>query len=136
MGYAEFNSEQEGFFHSSLHAMSVRPTCYLGLPARTYGVLSPPFKILYSDVLMAVHIQTIICYTSSCEIVMPLSQENAADLHSLGKNPLTLATMEEVKHILSKTRVSFTERCGYFFIYNKPKVKFMHRSYHTEHNTQ
>ena len=61
--------------------------------------MSPLIKILYSDVLMAVHIDTIICYTSSCEIVMYLSHENAADLHSLGKNPLTLATVVGVKHI-------------------------------------
>ena len=30
---------------------------------------------------------------------MLLSQENADDLHSLGKNPLTLATTMGVKHI-------------------------------------
>jgi hypothetical protein len=55
-------------------------------------MFSPLIKILYSDVLMAVHIDTTICYTSSCKMVMSLSKENAADLHSLGKNPLTLMT--------------------------------------------
>jgi len=55
-------------------------------------------KILYSDVLMAVHIDNTICNTSSCETVMPLSQENAADHHNLGKKPLTLATAVGVKH--------------------------------------
>jgi hypothetical protein len=55
-------------------------------------MLSPLTKILYSDVLMTMHIDTTIFYTSSCEMVMSLSQENAADLHSLGKNPLTLMT--------------------------------------------
>ena len=48
---------------------------------------------------MAVHIDIIICYTSSCEIVMSLSQVNAADLHSMGKNPLTLAMTVGVKLI-------------------------------------
>ena len=61
--------------------------------------MSPLLKILYSDVLVAVHIDIIICYTSSCETVMSLSQENAADLHSLRKNPLTLATTVGVKRI-------------------------------------
>jgi hypothetical protein len=51
------------------------------------------------DVLLAVHIGTIIRYVSFRGMVMSLTHENAAGVHSFGKGPLTLATKVGIKHI-------------------------------------
>jgi len=40
--------------------------------------------------------------------LLSFTQENAVDLHSVGKNPLTLATMGGETYGSSKKKVSFT----------------------------
>ena len=83
----------------------------------------PHFLPFHKDILLVVM------------VLLPFTQENAVDLHSLGKIPLRLVMTVGRKHIDSIENISLYHCVMRFssFVYTKPEIKFVHRYNHTEH---
>jgi hypothetical protein len=66
-------------------------------------------------------------------MLLSLTQENAVDLHSMGQVALTLATTVGGRYIDRVQNMSMCHGMTFLFVYNKPKVKFMHSPNHIVH---
>jgi hypothetical protein len=84
----------------------------------------PHFLPLHKDIFLVVL------------VFLPFTQENAVDLHSLGKVPLRLVMTVKGKHIDPVKNISLYQcvMLFSFFVCIKPEIKFVYASNHMEHN--